>query len=50
MKRDLTDEEMNAVERLIRALSGLTYEQAELILKETITELKARAIIKGDDY
>lgn len=49
MKRDLTDEELHAVERLIRALRGLTYEQAELILKETIIELKARAIIEGDD-
>lgn len=47
MKRELTDEELAVVDKLIDALAGLSYSEAEFILKATISGLKEVAIIKG---
>ena len=47
MKRELTDEELAVVDKLIDALAGLSYSEAEFILKATIFGLKEVAIIKG---
>ncbi|MBR3746346.1 MAG: hypothetical protein IKP64_10350 [Selenomonadaceae bacterium] len=47
MKRELTDEELAVVDKLIDALAGLSYREAEDILKETLAGLKEMAIIKG---
>ena len=47
MKRELSDEELAVVDKLIDALAGLSYSEAEFILKATISGLKEVAIIKG---
>lgn len=46
-RADFSDEELAVVDKLIDALAGLSYSEAEFILKATISGLKEVAIIKG---
>ena len=47
MTHELNNDEQKAVEAILDALNGFTFQQAEQILKEVKNELKERAVING---
>ena len=48
MKRDLSVEETESEEAILKELAGYTVEQAEAILSAVKTDLKSRAVIEGE--
>lgn len=45
-KREISEDEYEAIEGILKTLAGFTVEQAEIILKVVAAELKTKAVIE----